>query len=78
MAIQFTHALNFLGSFKKVNMNYITKQVMSLLKIDAETAIKVQDEMMASGFDFSEITQKAFNREAKICFVVIQALESQS
>ena len=51
---------------------------MALLKIDATTAMQVQNEMSASGFDFSEASQRAFNREAKICFVVIQTLESQS
>jgi hypothetical protein len=30
--------------------------------------------MCASGFDFSEATQRAFNREAKICFAVIKEL----
>jgi hypothetical protein len=59
-------------------MNYITKQIIALLKIDAEKAIAVQNEMIASGFDFSESSQRAFNREAKICLSVIQALESQS
>jgi hypothetical protein len=47
---------------------------MALLKVDAETAIKVQDEMIAFGFDFSESSQRAFNCEAKICFAVIKEL----
>jgi len=55
-------------------MNYITKEIMALLKVDAETAIKVQNEMIASGFDFSESSQKTFNRETKICFAVIKEL----
>ena len=59
-------------------MNYITKEIIKLLKIDIETVVKVQDEMTASGFDFSESSQQAFKREVKICFAVIQALESQS
>jgi hypothetical protein len=55
-------------------MNQYTRNIMALLKVDATTAIQVQDEMCASGFDFSEATQQAFNREAKICFAVIKEL----
>ena len=55
-------------------MNQYTRNIMALLKIDVITALQVQDEMCASGFDFSEATQQAFNREAKICFAVIKEL----
>ena len=55
-------------------MNQNTRDIMALLKVDADTAIQVQDEMCASGFDFSEATQRAFNYEAKICFAVIKEL----
>jgi hypothetical protein len=57
-------------------MNQATREIMALLKIDAKTAIQVQDEMAASGFDFSEASKKAFNREAKICFAVVKALSA--
>jgi hypothetical protein len=53
-------------------MNQATRDIMALLKIDADTAIQVQYKMMESGFDFSETSRKAFNREAKICFALMQ------
>ena len=55
-------------------MNQATREIMALLKIDAQTAIQVQYKMMESGFDFSEASRKAFNREAKICFAFIQGV----
>ena len=53
-------------------MNQATRDIMALLNIDANTAIQVQDKMGASGFDFSASSRKAFNREAKVCFALIQ------
>jgi hypothetical protein len=53
-------------------MNQATRDIMALLNIDVNTAIQVQNEMGASGFDFSASSRKAFNREAKICFEVIK------
>ena len=55
-------------------MNQATRDIMALLKIDADTAIQVQDKMGASGFDFSASSRKAFNREAKVCFALIQGV----
>jgi len=55
----------------KVFMNQTTRDIMALLKIDAQTAIQVQYKMMESGFDFSEASKKSFNREVKICFALI-------
>ena len=46
-------------------MNIYTKDIMQALNIDAETAMRVQDEMC---IDFSECSDKAFIKEAKICF----------
>jgi len=57
-------------------MNQATRDIMALLKIDAQTAIQVQNQMSASGFDFSESTQRAFNKEAKICFAFIKELSA--
>jgi hypothetical protein len=57
-------------------MNQATRDIMALLKIDAQTAIQVQNQMSASGFDFSESTQRAFNKEAKICFALIKELSA--
>jgi len=44
-------------------MNQATREIMALLKIDAQTAIKVQDEMAASGFDFSEASKNELARD---------------
>ena len=49
-------------------MNYATRQIMTLLKIDAETATKVQSIMQ---IDFSECTTRQFNAEARFAFAVI-------
>ena len=50
------------------------KQIANLLALDDETADLVFDEMCASGFDFSESTQKQFIKEAKISLQVIQII----
>lgn len=54
-------------------MNFYTKEIANLLNISLEMALKVQDEMECNGFDFSEATDRQFNREAKMCFAVINA-----
>jgi hypothetical protein len=46
-------------------MNIYTKWIMELLGIDAETAIKVQDQMI---IDFSECTKRQFNKEARAIY----------
>ena len=52
-------------------MNGVTRDIMALLGVDVELALKVQDEMIAGGFDFSECTARAFRREAKLCLLVV-------
>ena len=52
-------------------MNLYTRMIMELLKLDAETAIKVQDEME---LDFSEASIRAFNKEAKAAYARISRL----
>ena len=59
-------------------MNQATRDIMALLKIDADTAIQVQNKMGALGFDFSGSSRKAFNREAKICFEIIKTKSAWS
>jgi hypothetical protein len=46
-------------------MNEVTHLIMKALKLDAETAIKVQDEMV---IDFSESSERAIIKEAKFCY----------
>ena len=43
-------------------MNYITRAIMALLKIDADTAMLVQSNM---DIDFSECTTAQLNREIR-------------
>ena len=61
------------GLLESKQMNSATKEIMALLKIDADTALKVQYEMMSSGFDFSAASKRQFNSEAKFCFSTLQA-----
>jgi hypothetical protein len=58
---------------KEQIMNQATRDIMALLKVDADTALKVQSKMWESGFDFSEATKREFNREVKICFELVKA-----
>jgi hypothetical protein len=50
-------------------MNKVTYDIAALLKINLETALKVQHEMESSGFDFSECTQREFNKEVRQQFL---------
>ena len=46
-------------------MNIYTKNIASLLKITIEEAVRVQDQMEINGVDFSEVSTRTFNKEAK-------------
>jgi hypothetical protein len=46
-------------------MNIYTRMIMELLKVDAETAIKVQYFMECMNIDFSESSTRAFNKAAR-------------
>lgn len=45
-------------------MNIYTHEISKILNISIEDALKVQNEMECSGFDFSEASDRAFKREA--------------
>jgi hypothetical protein len=53
-------------------MNKLTKDIMAWLKVDADTAVKVQDEMMCSGISFSNSSTAALKRCAKECLAAIK------
>lgn len=53
-------------------MNMYTRQIAELLKIDLATALKVQDEMGISGFDFSESSTRKFNAEVRATYKAMQ------
>lgn len=46
-------------------MNMYTKHIAALLKISLEQALKVQAQMEGNGVDFSEVSTRTFNKEAK-------------
>jgi len=46
-------------------LNKATRDIMKLLKLDAETAERVQDRMGENGLEFSECTQSQFDRAAR-------------
>lgn len=47
-------------------MNIYTKMIAALLKITIEEARKVQDQMERNAVDFSEVSTRTFNKEARI------------
>lgn len=53
-------------------MNKATRDIMALLKVSAETALKVQSRMDSNGLDFSECSQREFNRAARQALREIQ------
>ena len=56
-------------------MNRYTREIAALLGVSLEYARRVQDAMELSGLDFSECTQREFNRAAREAFA---AMEGQS
>jgi len=52
-------------------MNQMTKDIMSWLKVDADTAVKVQEEMMCADISFSRSSTAALKRLAKDCFLTL-------
>ncbi len=52
-------------------MNYVTRAIMALLKVDADTAIQVQSHM---DIDFSECTKAQMNREIRAAYAHINRL----
>jgi hypothetical protein len=53
------------------DMNIYTREIAALLKIDLETALRVQNEMSVSGFDFSESSTRQFNAEARAAYKML-------
>ena len=47
-------------------MNIYTKNIASLLKIEIQDALKVQDQMERNGIDYSECSTRTFNKEARL------------
>ena len=49
---------------------------MAWLKVDADTAIKVQEEMMCADISFSNSSTAALKRLAKECLTVVNAVNA--
>ena len=47
-------------------MNIYTKNIAKLLKVTVAEALKVQDQMEKNGVDFSEVSARTFNKEARL------------
>lgn len=54
-------------------MNYVTYEITEILNIEAEEALKVQDYLEQSFFDFSQCTNREFRKEVKQAHMVINA-----
>jgi hypothetical protein len=53
-------------------MNQLTKDIMAWLKVDADIAIKVQEEMMCADISFSNSSTAALKRLAKDCLAIVK------
>lgn len=58
-------------------MNSYTREIAKLLKISLEEALKVQDIMECNGIDYSECTQRTFNKEAREAYAELQAKQAK-
>jgi len=52
-------------------MNQVTLQIATLLNVNLEIALKIQNYMECDDFDFSECTNKQFTNEVKKVFSII-------
>ena len=49
-------------------MNKDTRTIMRLLRVDEQTALRIQSKMGENGLDFSECDQREFNRAARTAY----------
>ena len=49
-------------------MNKDTRAIMRLLRVNEQTALKIQSKMGENGLDFSECDQREFNRAARTAY----------
>ena len=57
----------------------VTRDIMKAIKTtDEDLALRVEDEMGRAGVNFSEVTMREFNREARMALEVIRYLESRA
>ncbi len=53
-------------------MNALTQQIAEWLKIDLDTALRVQEEMMCMGISFSNSSARQLKTAAKNALTIIQ------
>jgi hypothetical protein len=53
-------------------MNKDTRTIMQLLRVNEQTAFKIQNKMAENGLDFSECDQREFNYAARTAYRQIQ------
>ena len=58
-------------------MNKDTRTVMQLLRVNEQTALKIQNKMGENGLDFSECDQREFNRAARTAYRQILQLSRE-
>lgn len=63
---------------ERLIMNQMTKDIMAWLKVDVETALKVQNEMMCSGVSFSNSSTAVLKRLAKECLNAVNDAKALS
>ena len=49
----------------------VLQDIMKALKVSENVAIKIRDIMQCEGFDFSECTNREFNRAAKDAYATL-------
>jgi len=52
-------------------MNKVTMEIIELLNVNSNIALKIQYKMECDGFDFSECTDKQFKKEVKNIFLTM-------
>jgi hypothetical protein len=58
-------------------MNKDTQTIMQLLRVNEQTALKIQNKMGENGLDFSECDQREFNRAARTAYREIPQLRPE-
>ena len=58
-------------------MNKDTRTIMQLLRVNEQTALKIQNKMGENGLDFSECDQREFNHAARTAYRQILQLRQE-
>jgi hypothetical protein len=58
-------------------MNKDTRTIMQLLRVNEQTALRIQNKMGENGLDFSECDQREFNHAARMAYRQILQLRPE-